>query len=95
MTDIESLFKKIDKLISSLGGYWSEEWLIYPVIEELGEFSKELQIVHKLHPKRESNHQKLQEEFGDLVFAVFALGRGLNIDIKQALINTIKKYERR
>jgi len=95
MTDLEILCQKVDDLINILGGYWSKEWLIEPVIEELGEFSKELQISAGLHPGRSTTPEKLNEEFGDLLFAVIALGRGLNINIEQALEYTIAKYSQR
>ncbi|NHK31281.1 MAG: hypothetical protein FK730_08010 [Asgard group archaeon] len=95
MTDLIDLSKKIDDLISDLGGYWPKEWLLQPVMEELGEFSKELQIDAGLHPSKTSTKEKLIEEYGDLLFAVIALGRGLKIDIEQALQNTIAKYNLR
>ncbi|MFW9923681.1 MAG: MazG nucleotide pyrophosphohydrolase domain-containing protein, partial [Candidatus Thorarchaeota archaeon] len=79
-------------LIKQLGGYWSKEWLIEPVIEELGEFSKELQISAGLHPNKTTTNEKLEEEYGDLLFAVIALGRGLQLDIEKAIINSINKY---
>lgn len=95
MTDLETICQQIDVLIDLLGGYWSEEWLIYPVMEELGEFAKELQIAEGLHPKKTTSHKKMEEEFGDLLFAVLALGRGLNFDIEQAITQSIKKFQSR
>ncbi|MBD3192343.1 MAG: hypothetical protein GF308_17020 [Candidatus Heimdallarchaeota archaeon] len=95
MTDLETICQQIDGLIASLGGYWSKEWLIYPVMEELGEFSKELQIAEGLHPEKTTSKEKMEEEFGDLLFAVLALGRGLNVDIEQAIIKSIKKFQTR
>ena len=95
MTDLETLCQKVDDLINTLGGYWAKEWLIEPVIEELGEFSKELQISAGLHPGKTTSLEKLTDEFGDLLFAVIALGRGLNINIEQSLENTIDKYSKR
>ena len=95
MTDLEKLCKEVDDLIESLGGYWSKEWLIVPVMEELGEFSKELQISAGLHPMKKTSPEKLADEYGDLLFAVIALGRGLHIDVEQALRGTIKKYSSR
>ena len=95
MTDFESICKEVDQLIEILGGYWSKEWLIEPVIEELGEFSKELQIDAGLHPGKSTTKEKLSDEFGDLLFAVIALGRGLNIDIEKSILNTISKYRKR
>ncbi len=95
MTDFEIICQKVDDLINSLGGYWSKEWLIEPVIEELGEFSKELQISAGLHPNKTTTPEKLMEEYGDLLFAVIALGRGLKIEVEKSLLNTISKYNQR
>ena len=93
MTELKIFCEKVDALIDSLGGYWSKEWLVQPVIEELGEFSKELQIDAGLHPGKSTTKEKLEEEFGDLFFAVIALGRGLEIDIEKALMQTLRKYQ--
>lgn len=93
MVEFEIILKEIDQLIDLLGGYWDIEWLIHPVIEELGEFSKELQIYAGLHSKKVTNLENLHEEFGDLLFAVLALGRGLEIDIEKAIFKTINKYQ--
>lgn len=95
MTDLEIICQEVDDLINSLGGYWSKEWLIEPVIEELGEFSKELQISAGLHPGKSTTSEKLMEEYGDLLFAVIALGRGLDIEIEKSLFKTISKYSQR
>ncbi|MBN1327914.1 MAG: hypothetical protein JXA54_00450 [Candidatus Heimdallarchaeota archaeon] len=92
MSDLDKICKEINDLIEQLGGYWPKEWLIHPVIEELGEFSKEFQIYSGLHPNKKTTEEKLTEEYGDLVFAVLALGLGLKIDIDKAIKNTIKKY---
>jgi NTP pyrophosphatase (non-canonical NTP hydrolase) len=95
MTELQIICEKVDALIESIGGYWSKEWLLQPVLEELGEFSKELQIDAGLHPGRSTSKEKLEEEFGDLLFAVIALGRGLEIDIEKAILLSIKKYQTR
>lgn len=95
MTDLNNLCKAIDDLINDLGGYWTKDWLLYPVMEELGEFSKELQIDAGLHPKKRTTKEKLMEEYGDLLFAVIALGRGLEIDVEKSLKNSIAKFNRR
>ena len=95
MVDFMEICAEIDFLIDSLGGYWPKEWLIEPVVEELGEFSKELQINAGLHPNKTTTQEKLLEEFGDLLFAVIALGRGLNLNPEKALLMSIKKYKSR
>jgi NTP pyrophosphatase (non-canonical NTP hydrolase) len=95
MVDLSYFCDEIDKLIQDLGGYWPKEWLIQPVIEELGEFAKELQIEAGLHPNKSTTKEKLSVEFGDLLFTVLALGRGLGIDIEQSLTKTLAKYRNR
>ena len=95
MTELQIFCEKVDALVDSLGGYWPKEWLLQPVVEELGEFSKELQIDAGLHPGKSTTKEKLEEEFGDLFFAVIALGRGLEIDIEKALMLSIRKYQTR
>ena len=95
MTDLNYFCKEIYELITKLGGYWSKEWLLQPVMEELGEFAKELQIDAGLHPNKSTTKEKLSEEYGDLLFSVIALGRGLDIDIEQALVKSVEKYNKR
>lgn len=95
MVEFGSICEQVDNLIELLGGYWPKEWLIQPVIEELGEFSKELQISANLHPSKTTNQEKLADEYGDLLFTVIALGRGLEIDVEKAIISTITKYQQR
>ena len=95
MTELQIICEKVDTLIESLGGYWSKEWLLQPVMEELGEFSKELQIDAGLHPGKSTTKEKLEEEFGDLLFAIIALGRGLELDVEKAIMQTINKYQTR
>ncbi|NHJ48266.1 MAG: hypothetical protein FK733_10810 [Asgard group archaeon] len=95
MVDLNYFCKEIDNLIEKLGGYWPKEWLLQPVMEELGEFAKELQIDAGLHPDKTTSEETLSEEFGDLLFAVIALGRGLKIDVEQALQKSIEKYHKR
>jgi NTP pyrophosphatase (non-canonical NTP hydrolase) len=92
MTDLRVLCEKIDKLIDNLGGYWPQEWLLPPIIEELGELSKELQKAADLHPNEKGSREKITEEFGDLLFAVLAFGQAMNIDSEAALLATLEKY---
>jgi uncharacterized protein YabN with tetrapyrrole methylase and pyrophosphatase domain len=54
-----------------------------------------LQIDAGLHPNKTTTKEALSEEFGDLLFAVVALGRGLKIDIEKALQKSIEKYHKR
>jgi len=57
------------------------------VIEELGEF-KEV-------AERQEDHEKITEEFGDLIFSLVNYARQMNIDSNRALDLTNRKFKRR
>ncbi|MCL4153691.1 UNVERIFIED_CONTAM: hypothetical protein GTU68_049757 [Idotea baltica] len=42
-----------------------------------------------------SSHERIAEEFGDLLFSVAVLGQHLGVDAEQALVATNRKFERR
>ena len=47
------------------------------------------------HAKSNENHERVEDEFGDLLFALVNLARYLDIDPEQALSRTNKKFKRR
>ena len=87
--------KKIDKIIEKSGGYWSPSWLLAAITEEIGEVSKELQLLEGLRPNKEGSKTRLKEEIGDVLFTLICLARGTNVDIISALNDTIVKYGKR
>lgn len=91
----EEIEKKIDYIIEKSGGYWSPSWLLAAVTEELGEVSKELQLLEGLRPDKEGSITRFKEELGDVFFTLICLGRGMNIDIISAINETIIKYGKR
>ncbi len=79
--------QKLQKRASGAGFDWSS---ITPVIDKITE---ELDEVHEAIGRREQ--QAIDEEVGDLLFAVVNLARHLNVDAEQALRGGNEKFERR
>ena len=87
--------EKIDHIIEKSGGYWSPSWLLAAITEEIGEVSKELQLLEGLRPNKEGSKVRLKEEIGDVFFTLVCLARASKIDIISALNDTIVKYGKR
>ena len=83
-----SIAVKLQQRASTMGFDWSE---IGPVMEkireELGELQEEVQL--------ESSRKKIEEEFGDLLFACTNLGRHLGLNPEESLRKANKKFDRR
>ena len=83
-----SIAAKLQQRASTMGFDWSE---IGPVMEkireELGELQEEVQL--------ESSRKKIEEEFGDLLFACTNLGRHLGLNPEESLRKANKKFDRR
>ena len=78
------LASKIQKKASALGFDWNSINGVYDKIyEEINELQNAKDIVH------------MEEELGDILFAVCHLGNFLNINPEIALNNTIKKFIKR
>ncbi|MDI3475054.1 MAG: hypothetical protein PWQ79_682 [Thermococcaceae archaeon] len=90
---MNELQKRVDRLISELGGYWSPFEMLAALAEELGEVSRELLKLEGV--KGEGNLEKLEEEIGDLIFATACIANYYEIDIFRALEKSIEKYRKR
>ncbi|MBO8175731.1 MAG: hypothetical protein H0Z18_10780 [Thermococcus sp.] len=90
---MNKLQKEVDNLIKEFGGYWKPFEMLAAVIEELGELSDEMLKFEKV--KGEGSIEELEEEFGDLMFALFCIANYYGIDIEKALSNSISKYRNR
>lgn len=79
---------RIQEKARGVGFEWeTKEQVWTKVIEELHELEAET--------KSEKSHDKIEEEFGDLIFALVNYGRFLNINAENALEKTNKKFIRR
>ena len=90
---MNKLQKEVDKLINEFGGYWEPFEMLAAVVEELGELSDEMLKFEKV--KGEGDIKTLEEEFGDLMFALFCIANYYGIDVERALLNSIAKYRDR
>lgn len=79
--------QKITEKASRVGFDWSSvDEVMAKVMEELGEFEEALE---------QTDQERMEEELGDLLFAVANLGRFLSLDPEEALRKTIDRFRRR
>ena len=76
--------QKIQKRVSKVGFDWPE---ISQVLDKIDEETKEL-----VEAKEEESQERINEEFGDLMFSIVNLGRHLKVDPEEALKQTNKKF---
>ncbi len=98
--ELKELANKINDFIQSQGGYWEPAWMLAALTEELGELSRSLQVFHNVRDKSDSQRgetilSKVEEECGDLFFALLCLTNSLDINLENALLNTLEKYQHR
>lgn len=95
---MKELQEKVDFYIQQNGGYWSPLSMLASIMEELGEISRELNAFENFKPKKtkdSSFKEKLREEMGDSLFSLICLANYFQIELDQALLEVIKKYETR
>lgn len=90
---MNELQKKVDDLIKEFGGYWEPFEMLAAAVEELGEFSREMLRYENI--KEEGNREKLEEEFGDLLFTLACIANYYGLDMCSALDRSISKYSNR
>ena len=79
--------QKISKRAVKVGFEWPNEDSLYECIKsEFEEFKQ---------AKQENDKEHMEEEFGDILFAVVNLARWNKIDAEQALLKSNKKFEKR
>ncbi len=97
---INELTMKVNDFIQTQGGYWEPAWMLAALTEELGELSRSLQVFHNirdeaiLHRSSET-FSSVEEECGDIFFALLCLTNSLDINLEKTLLNTLKKYKQR
>ena len=65
------------------------------LVSEVGELGKEILICTKYGKKELITNNKMSDELGDCLFSLLALSCELDIDAKEALQNSLSKYEHR
>lgn len=91
--------KKVDKYMEQFEeGYWEPMALLAALIEEVGEVAREMNHMAGVKPKRDKDikdEAELEEEIGDLFFALVCIANKYNIDLGKAIDKTIAKYNER
>ena len=98
--ELNELANKVNSFIRTQGGYWEPAWMLAALTEELGELSRSLQIFHNIRKKSTSHESSetfisVEEECGDILFALLCLTNSLDINLEKTLLNTLKKYKQR
>ena len=78
---------KLQKRAARVGFDWPE---VSQVLDKINEETKEL-----VEAKKHESQERINEEFGDLIFSIVNLGRHLKVDPEEALKNTNKKFIKR
>ena len=97
---LTELAMKVNDFIQTQGGYWEPAWMLAALTEELGELSRSLQVFHNIRDDSISHissetFNSVEEECGDIFFALLCLTNSLDIDLEKTLLNTVKKYKQR
>ena len=84
--------QRMQEKVASVGFDWAEpEQVWLKVQEEL----EELHVEAKVHADTGTNHERLEKEFGDLLFSLVNYARFLKINPEDALEHTNKKFRNR
>ncbi len=97
---LNELAMKVNDFIQTQGGYWEPAWMLAAITEELGELSRSLQVFHNIRGNSTSHESSetfssVEEECGDIFFALLCLTNSLDINLEKTLSNTLKKYKQR
>ena len=98
--ELNKLAIKVNDFIQTQGGYWEPAWMLAALTEELGELSRSLQVFHNVRDnsnsqKSENSLSKVEEECGDIFFALLCLTNSLDINLEKVLLSTLEKYQHR
>jgi NTP pyrophosphatase (non-canonical NTP hydrolase) len=94
---IKELQKYVDKFISQYkNGYWPPYIMLAALMEEVGELSREINHLRGMKPKKNSEEEnEIKIEMGDLLFSLICIANEFEIDLSDALENTLNKYDKR
>ncbi|WP_048146472.1 nucleotide pyrophosphohydrolase [Pyrococcus abyssi] len=90
---MKELQEEVNELIQKLGGYWTPAQMLTALVEEVGELADVILSFEGV--KGEKDYNKLKEEVGDVLFALICIANYFQINIEDALRETIAKYSRR
>ncbi|NJE31014.1 hypothetical protein E3E38_08160 [Thermococcus sp. 18S1] len=83
--------EKVDRLVREFGGYWGPFEMLAALMEEVGELADELLKVEGV--KGAGEKERLEEEIGDVVFALACIANYYGVDLLNALEKSVNKYQ--
>lgn len=84
------LQKEVHRVVETMGGYWPPFEMLAALTEEVGELADVLLGIEGV--KGNSSKERLEEELGDVLFALACIANFYGIDLETALKKTIDKY---
>jgi len=85
--------KKVDEWVTQHKiGYWKPFEIMTHITEEVGELARE--VSHRFGPKvkkKSESKAELEDEIGDVIFALTCLANSLDLDIEKGMKNTLDK----
>jgi len=93
--------KKVDAYIQGYEeGYWAPLAMFAAMVEEVGEIARLIGALENYKPLKaeksaEDKNNLLKEEFGDLFFAMICLANNYEIDLDDALLESVNKFKTR
>lgn len=85
--------REVDALIQELGGYWGPFEMLAALVEEIGELADSLLAVEGI--KGTQGKDRLEEEIGDVLFALACIANRYGIDLEKSLLGSVRKYRAR
>ncbi|WP_223211938.1 nucleotide pyrophosphohydrolase [Thermococcus henrietii] len=85
--------KLVDELINELGGYWKPFEMLAALTEEVGELADAMLAQEGI--KGSPGEGKLEEELGDVLFALLCIANYYGINAEEALKVSVAKYRAR
>lgn len=87
--------EKVDMFMNKYDLDIKPEYRAMDIAAEFGEVAAEILALTDYGDEDLENHPQLEEEIGDLYFAIIALANQLGIDLDMALDDVLEKYEQR
>jgi len=84
---------EVDELIESMGGYWSPFQMLAALVEEVGELADAMLAFEGI--KGRADKATLEEELGDVLFALACIANFYGFDMEEALSKSVEKYQER
>ena len=86
----------LDRWIKQHGRYWTPLSQFARLAEEVGELGRELNFRYGDKPVMHKDAGgAITDELGDVLFVTMLLANDMGIDLEEALLATLKKYEAR